>query len=85
MYLCIEIYKIQRENIYATIKRLLDSDGLNWICNQISYNRFTNLGELIQGYLESKPRKGLSLKDFVNIKCNQKMTMKVNCTHATLW
>ena len=78
--------------IHGIIIILCDANGLNWLCNQIFYHRFTNLGELIQLYLMSKFRKGLAQVK-KNRECKWKSTTRVNsickygskCKKATLF
>ena len=62
-YLCIGFSKIWRK-IHITRKMFCDAKCFKWMRTQISYHRFTNLGELIKVYFASKSRKGLSLKYF---------------------
>ena len=54
------------EKTHNIIKLLCDKNGLNWLCTQMSHHIFPNIGELIQVYLASKLRRGLSSKYFVN-------------------
>ena len=46
----------------------------------MSYNRFTNLGELLQIYLASKLSKGLKQKEFVDrdYNFNSNLTKNIN-------
>ena len=52
-YFCIGFSKIWRENIYNIIKKICDSNSIKWLCTRMSYHRFSNLGELLQGDLVS--------------------------------
>ena len=63
-YFFIGFSKIWQENIYNIIKKLCDSNGIKWLRTHMSYHRFPNLGELLQGYLVSKIRRNLELKIF---------------------
>ena len=72
------VYKIWRENIRISIKRLCDYNGINWLRTWVYYNKFLNLGELIKRYLLIKLWKDLELKYFVDRKCNCNSTTKVN-------
>ena len=78
MVLCAGFYKIWKENIHSIIKKLRESNSINWLRTRMYYHRFPNLGELIQWDLVSKPRKGLAPKYFVSRERNCKPTMKVH-------
>ena len=43
-----------------------DSNGITWLQTRMSYHKFPNLGEILQGGLVSKLRKGLAYKDFID-------------------
>ena len=43
----------------------------------MSYHRFPNLGEILQGDLVGKLRKGIGSKDFLNCECNCSSMKKV--------
>ena len=43
-----------------------DSNGIKWLRTQMSYHRFPNLGELLQGDLVNKIRRNLAPKYFIN-------------------
>ena len=53
------------ENLQHHLK-LRDSNGIKWLRTQMSYHRFLNLGELLQGDLVSKIRRNLASKDFID-------------------
>ena len=48
----------------------------------MSYHRFPILGEIIQGDLVGKIRKGFGSKDFIKRECNFNSTAKVKGTFA---
>ena len=60
LYFCIGFPKIRLEKIYNIIKKLRDSNGIKWLRTRMSYHRFPNLGELLQGDLVSKIRGNLA-------------------------
>ena len=66
MYFCRDFYKIWQEKIYNIIINIRDSNGIKWLRTQMSYNRFPNLGELLQGDLVSKTIQNLASKDFLD-------------------
>ena len=43
----------------------------------MSYHRFPNLGEVLQGDMIGKLRKGIGSKDFLDRECNCSSTTKV--------
>ena len=47
------------------------------VCTRMSYHRFQNLGELLQGDLVSKIRLNLASKDFLDRECNCNTSTKV--------
>ena len=65
-------------------KNLRDSNGIKWLRMQMSYNRFPNLGELLQGDLVSKTRRNLASKAFLDRECNCNTSTKVKgrCTYG---
>ena len=65
MHCCVSFYKIWWENVYNIIIKLFDSNRITWLRNKMSYNGFPNLGELIQGDLLGKLKKGLAYKYFM--------------------
>ena len=65
-YLCIGFSKICWEKIYNIIKKLCDSNGIKWLRTRMSFPRFPNLGELLQGDLLSKIIHNLASKDFLD-------------------
>ena len=64
-YFCIGFSTPWQENIYNIIKKLCDFNGIKWVRTQMSYHRFLNLGELLQGVLVSKTRRNLASKYFL--------------------
>ena len=53
-YFFVDFYKIYIANIHSIIKILCDDNGINWLRNPMSYNRFPNLGRHIQGNFTSR-------------------------------
>ena len=65
-YFCIGFSKIWQEKIYNIIKKLRDSNGIKWLHTWMSYHKFPNLWELLQGDMVSKIRRNLKSKDFLD-------------------
>ena len=63
-YICVVFSKICREKIHSIVQKLRDYNGINWLRTPMSYHRFQNLGERIQGNFLNKLRKVLASKDF---------------------
>ena len=59
------------------IKRLRNAHDLKWLRVRISYYRFPNLGEVLQGDMIGKLRKGTRSKYILDRECNCSSTTKV--------
>ena len=56
--------------IHIPLKKLRDKYNLKWLRINMSYRKFSNLGKIIQGDLNSKLIKGIMSLNFENFKCN---------------
>ena len=65
-YFCIGFSQLWREKIHSVIKRLQNVHDLKWLRVRMSYHRFPNLGEVLQGDMVGKLRKGTGSKDFLD-------------------
>ena len=81
-YFCIGLSQLWREKIHSVIKRPQKSHGLTFLRVRMYYPRFHNLGEILQGDMVGKFRKGIRSKYFLNRECNCNSTTKVKVTCA---
>ena len=72
-----------QEKIHSVIKILQKYYGLKWILVRIYYHRLSNIGEILQGDILGKPRKGIVSKDFLNreYNCSSTTKLKVTCAY----
>jgi len=70
IYFCVGYSKTWLIPIHTIIKKLKDRYELKWLRFSMSYHRFTNLRETLQGDLSGKITYGVESKDFMNEKCN---------------
>ena len=52
--------------------------GLKWLRLSMSYHKFPNMGENLQGDLTSKLMEGIESKDFYKLECNCNKNTKEN-------
>ena len=52
--------------------------NITWLRVQMSYHRFNNLAELLNGDLAAKIGRGIISKDLMDRKCNCSLPSKVN-------
>ena len=69
-YFCIGFSQLWREKIHSVIKRVRNAHDLKWFRVRMSYHIFPNLGEVLQGDMIGKLRKGIGSKDFLDRECN---------------
>ena len=62
-YFFIGFSQLWREKIYSVIKKLQKSHGLQWLRVKMSYHRFPNIDEILQGDMIGKLKEGIGLKD----------------------
>ena len=53
------VLKTVANEIHSVIKRLQKTHGLKWLRVRMSYHRFPNKGEILQGDMLGKLRKGI--------------------------
>ena len=58
-YFCIGLSQLWREKIHSIIKRSQNDHGLKWIRVRISCHQLPNIGEIIQGDIVDKIKKGI--------------------------
>lgn len=59
-------------------KQLRDRHNLKWFRIKMSYQKNVNIGQILQGDLNSKLIKGVTLPDFENLNCNCNSKTKTN-------
>ena len=74
---CIGFSQLWQEKIHSVIKILQKAHGLKWLRVRMSYHRFPNLGEVLQGDMIGKLRKGIGSKYLLDRECNCSSTTKV--------
>jgi hypothetical protein len=64
---------------HVIIKKLRDNYNLKWLVRvqQMSYHRFSNLGQAFQGDLDGKLIKNIRSEDYADLECNCNITSKV--------
>jgi hypothetical protein len=72
IYFCAGYSKTWITPIHKTIQALKDRFELTWLRFSMSYHRFTNLRETLQGDLQGKINLGVESKDFMKEDCNCK-------------
>ena len=72
-----DIYR-GKNAIHITLKNLKNKYNLKWLRTSMSYHKFSNMGEILQGDLTSKLMKGIGSKDFDSLDCNCYNSTKVN-------
>ena len=65
-------------SIHRVINRLKMPFNLSWLIVQMSYHRFNNLAELLNGDLAAKIGRGIFSKDLMDRKCNCSLPYKFN-------
>ena len=70
VYFCMGYTKFWKEPIHRLVKRLRDKFDLKWLRVSMSYHRFPNLREMLQGDLSKKLIEGVESMDFKVRDCN---------------
>ena len=70
VFFCIGHSKGWESPIHVTLKRLRNKHNLKWLRISMSYHRFPNFREMLQGDLSRKLRDGVESLDFKDKKCN---------------
>ena len=78
VYFCVAYSRNFSTAIHRVINRLKKSFNLTWIRVRVSYHRFINLAELLNGYLAAKIVRGIFSKDLIDRECNCSLPSKVN-------
>ena len=65
-------------SIHGVIYRPKKSFNLSWLRVRMSYHRFNNLAELLNGDLAAKIGRGILSCDLMDRECNCSLTYKVN-------
>ena len=64
--------------VHRVIDRLKNSFNLTWMRVRMSYHRFNNLEELLNGDLAAKTGRGIFSKHLMDRECNCSLPSKVN-------
>ena len=83
-YFCVGYSKIWKTPIHKTIKELKDKHNLKWLRVNMSYHRFTNLRETIQGDLSGKIMDGIESEAFKNLGCNCQGNKTGKCNYNNI-
>ena len=70
VFFCIGHSKGWEHPIHRTLKRLRNNHNLKWLRISMSYYRFPNLSEMLQGDLSRKLLDGVESLDFIDRECN---------------
>ena len=77
-YFCVAYSHYFSTSIHRVIDRLKKSFNLTWLILQMSYHRFNNLAELLNGDLAAKIRRGIFSRDLMDRECTCSLPSKVN-------
>ena len=79
-FFCIGVSEVWKQNnaIGAILKTLRNKHGLKWLRLSLSYHKFPNLRELLQGDLTTKLMEHIGSKDFERRECNCTTASKVD-------
>jgi len=72
---CIGMCKCWSKPIHAILKELREKHGLSWLRFTMSYHKFSNFREILQGDMNRKLMEGIISRDFMDLPCN--------CNNAT--
>jgi hypothetical protein len=70
VYFCIGYSSLWKEPIHKLLKKLRNKFELKWLRILMSYHRFPNMREMLQGDLSKKLTEGVESKDFKVRDCN---------------
>ena len=70
VYFCVAYSRYFSKSIHRVIDRLKKSFNITWLRVIMSYHRFNNLAELLNGDLAAKIGRGIFSKDLIDIECN---------------
>ena len=77
VYFCVAYSRYFSTAIHRVIDRLKKSFNLTWLRVRMSYHRFNNLAELLNGDLAAKIGQGIFSKDLMDRECNCSLQYKV--------
>ena len=78
VYFCVAYSHYFSAAINRVIDRLTKSFNLTWLRVRMSYHRFNNLTELLNGDLAAKIGRVIFSKDLMDRECNCSLSSKVN-------
>ena len=78
VYFCVSYSRYFSTEIHRVINRLKKSFNLTWLRVKMSYHRYNNLAELLNGDLAAKIGRGIFSKDLMDRECNCYLPSKVN-------
>ena len=78
VYFCVAYSRYFSTAIHRVIDRLKKSFNLTWLRVRMSYHRYNNLAELLNGDLAAKIGRGVFSKDLMDREYNCSLTSKVN-------
>ena len=78
VYSCVVYSRYFYTSIHRVIDRLKKTFKLTWLRVQMSYHRFNNLAELLNGDLAAKIGRGIFSKDLMDRECNCSLPSKFN-------
>ena len=78
VYFCVAYSRYFSTAIPRVIDRLKNSFNLTWLRVRMSYHRYNNLAELLNGDLSAKIGRGIFSKDLMDRECNCTLPSKFN-------
>ena len=78
VYFCVAYSRYFSTAIHRVTNRLKKSFNLTWLRVRMSYHRFNNLAELLNGDLAEKIGRGIFSKDLMDRECNCSLPYKVS-------
>ena len=78
VYFCVAYSRYFSTCIHRVINGLKKIFNLSWLRVRMSYHRFNNLAELLNGDLATKTGQGIFSKDLMDRECNCSLPSKVN-------
>ena len=78
VYFCVAYSRYFSTSIHRVINRLKNTFNLSWLRVRMSYHRFNNLSELLNGDLAAKIGRGIFSKDLMDREYNCSLPSKVN-------
>ena len=78
VYFCVAYSRYFSTATHRVIDRLKNSFNLTWLRVRMSYHRYNNLADLLNGDLAAKIGRGIFSKDLMDRECNCSLPSKVN-------